>query len=99
MFHGWFQDGKFTTKTPCTLLQIEVCSAIYKQSASGRTFNEENSPLVVGHNVYILAYQLAQYKKELKAALDKATRQADAVGYYARNTAQIEVGVVCLCVC
>ncbi|XP_064398624.1 inositol 1,4,5-trisphosphate receptor type 2-like isoform X2 [Halichondria panicea] len=70
---------------------IDVCSAIYKQSSSGRTYNEENSPLVVGHNVYILAYQLAQYKKELKAALDKATSKGEAIGYYARNTAQIEV--------
>ena len=50
---------------------------------------------MVGHNVYILAYQLAQYKKELKAALDKATSKGEAIGYYARNTAQIEVGVVC----
>ncbi len=49
---------------------------------------------MVGHNVYILAYQLAQYKKELKAALDKATSKGEAIGYYARNTAQIEVGVV-----
>ncbi len=46
---------------------------------------------MVGHNVYILAYQLSQYKKELKIALDKATRQEPAIRSYADNTAQIEV--------
>ncbi len=46
---------------------------------------------MVGHNVYILAYQLAPYKKELKTALDKATRQDPVIRSYAANTAQIEV--------
>lgn len=74
--------------------QIDVCSSIYntKSSSSGCTFDEDNSPSVVGHNVYILAYQLSQYKKELKIALDKATRQ-DPIRSYAANTAQIEVSI------
>ena len=46
---------------------------------------------MVGHNVYILAYQLSQYKRELKAVLDKATQKEDAIKFYSKNTAQIEV--------
>ena len=72
--------------------------------------NDPNSPIEVGHNIYILAFQLAHYKKELKEALDKARKQGDAIEYYAKRTAQIEVrrrggggvlvggGVECMCV-
>ena len=54
--------------------------------------NDPNSPIEVGHNIYILAFQLAHYKKELKEALDKARKHGDAIEYYAKRTAQIEVG-------
>ena len=75
------------------LLQIEVCEAIYRQSktSSSHVCDGENSPQVVGHNVYILAYQLSQYKRELKAVLDKATQKDGAIRYYSEKTAQIEV--------
>ena len=54
--------------------------------------DDEDSPLVVGHNIYILAYKLAEHKRELKDALDKAVGQGvKAVDYYHKNTAQIEV--------
>ena len=60
--------------------------------------DDEDSPLVVGHNIYILAYKLAEYKKELRDALDKAlspghTARA-AVEHYDKNTAQIEVSTL-----
>ena len=74
--------------------QIEVCQGIYNQGSRNTgdaEFDEENSPLVVGHNVYILAYQLSQHKRELKGALDKARKQEGAIRHYAENTAQIEV--------
>ena len=68
--------------------------------------NDPNSPIEVGHNIYILAFQLAHYKKELKEALDKARKHGDAIEYYAKRTAQIEVrgrggggGALCVCVC
>ena len=79
----------------CVLSQIEVCQGIYNQGSRNATdaeSDEENSPSVVGHNVYILAYQLSQHKKELKVALDKAGKQEGAIQHYAENTAQIEVG-------
>ncbi|KRT78522.1 ion channel, partial [Oryctes borbonicus] len=53
------------------------------------------SPRDVGHNIYILFYQLAQHNKELAAHLkpdsntDPKTLQA--LQYYASHTAQIEI--------
>ena len=32
--------------------------------------DDNNSPIVVGHNIYILAYKLADHKRELKDALE-----------------------------
>lgn len=76
--------------------QIEICRNIYCHKAHATAeADEENSPRVVGHNVYILAYQLSHHKKELKIALDKARKQEEAIRHYSQNTAQIEV---CACV-
>ena len=59
---------------------------------SNSDVDDDDSPLVVGHNIYILAYKLADHKRELKAALEKAMKQGNtAVQHYAKNTAQIEV--------
>ena len=57
----------------------------------------ENSPEEVGHNIYILAYQLAQHKEELKEALERAREEKDSIQYYAERTGQIEVRV-CTCI-
>ena len=57
--------------------------------------DDDDSPMVVGHNIYILAYKLADHKRELKNALEKAEKQGHkAVQHYAKNTAQIEVLLV-----
>ena len=45
----------------------------------------------VGHNIYILAYQLAQHKKELKHFWMETRHGDNAIQYYAQHTAQIEV--------
>ena len=59
---------------------------------SGGDVDDDDSPMVVGHNIYILAYKLADHKKELNDALEKAEKQGHkAVQHYAKNTAQIEV--------
>ena len=47
----------------------------------------------VGHNIYILAYQLAQHKKELKHFWMENRRGDNAIQYYAQHTAQIEVSL------
>ena len=73
----------------CT--QVEICQSIYRMGSLTDP-NDPNSPIEVGHNIYILAFQLAHYKKELKEALDKARKHGDAIEYYAKRTAQIEVG-------
>ena len=54
---------------------------------------DEASPLQVGHNIYILAYKLSEHKRELKEAIEHASKE-DAVLHYADNTAQIEVGIL-----
>ncbi|XP_039693871.1 inositol 1,4,5-trisphosphate-gated calcium channel ITPR1 isoform X1 [Pteropus medius] len=51
------------------------------------------SPRNVGHNIYILAHQLARHNKELQSML-KPGGQVDgdaALGFYAKHTAQIEI--------
>ncbi|XP_066529146.1 inositol 1,4,5-trisphosphate-gated calcium channel ITPR1 isoform X3 [Hoplias malabaricus] len=52
------------------------------------------SPRNVGHNIYILAHQLARHNKELQAMLKAAGSYGEgdeALEYYAKHTAQIEI--------
>ncbi|XP_048873418.1 inositol 1,4,5-trisphosphate receptor type 1 isoform X9 [Brienomyrus brachyistius] len=62
--------------------------------------NEENaddhaaSPRNVGHNIYILAHQLARHNRELQAMLKPGGPGGDgdeALEFYAKHTAQIEI--------
>ena len=62
---------------------------------------DEATPHEVGHNIYILAYQLSEHNKELAHLLcrgfsNEASRISDpALDYYSKRTAQIEVGSGC----
>uniref|UniRef100_A0A4W5LMF7 Inositol 1,4,5-trisphosphate receptor n=1 Tax=Hucho hucho TaxID=62062 RepID=A0A4W5LMF7_9TELE len=49
------------------------------------------SPRNVGHNIYILAHQLARHNKELQAMLKTYGEGDDALEFYAKHTAQIEI--------
>ncbi|CDQ61666.1 unnamed protein product [Oncorhynchus mykiss] len=49
------------------------------------------SPRNVGHNIYILAHQLARHNKELQAMLKIYGEGDDALEFYAKHTAQIEI--------
>ncbi|XP_046882482.1 inositol 1,4,5-trisphosphate receptor type 1-like isoform X8 [Hypomesus transpacificus] len=50
------------------------------------------SPRNVGHNIYILAHQLARHNKELQVMLKPGSSEGDeALEYYAKHTAQIEI--------
>uniref|UniRef100_A0A4W3IX07 Inositol 1,4,5-trisphosphate receptor n=1 Tax=Callorhinchus milii TaxID=7868 RepID=A0A4W3IX07_CALMI len=52
------------------------------------------SPRNVGHNIYILAHQLARHNKELQQMLKPGTQMGEgdeALEYYAKHTAQIEI--------
>lgn len=69
---------------------MEVCQSIYL-SRSPANSGEENSPREVGHNIYILAYQLAHLRPELKSALERADKPGEAISEYRHRTAQIEV--------
>ena len=71
--------------------QVEICQSIYHMGSLTDP-NDENSPIEVGHNIYILAVQLAHHKKELKEALERsAHKTGDPIQYYSSRTAQIEV--------
>ncbi|KAJ7999043.1 hypothetical protein DPEC_G00211300 [Dallia pectoralis] len=49
------------------------------------------SPKNVGHNIYILAHQLARHNKELQAMLKTYGEGDEALEFYAKHTAQIEI--------
>ena len=80
----------------CIHVQLDVCHAMYSEGEGKESdVDDDDSPMVVGHNIYILAYKLADHKRELKDALEKAEKQGHkAVQHYAKNTAQIEVLLV-----
>lgn len=72
---------------------LEICRSIYRMG-SPTDLGQEDSPMEVGHNIYILAYQLGQHKKELEQALEKvekANRTSDPIFQYSRSTAHIEI--------
>jgi len=80
-------------------LLVDVCKAAFKQEDIDTAADSDVSPRDVGHNIYILAYQLSKHNKELAAALKveeghetESKHQIDrAVEYYSRRTAQIEI--------
>lgn len=53
----------------------------------------DGSPRAVGHNIYILAHQLAKHNRDLAQALrpDQSLGGTEALQYYKKHTAQIEV--------
>lgn len=53
----------------------------------------DGSPRTVGHNIYILAHQLARHNKELAESLrpDNSLTGTEALLYYQKHTAQIEI--------
>lgn len=70
------------------IFQVEVAKNAFHQADTVEG-SEENSPKEVGHNIYILAHQLAQHNLELAELLKQNTDEA--MMYYAKHTAQIEV--------
>ncbi|KAF6312959.1 inositol 1,4,5-trisphosphate receptor type 1 [Rhinolophus ferrumequinum] len=77
---------------------VEVIKKAYMQGEVGFEDGENGeegaaSPRNVGHNIYILAHQLARHNKELQSML-KPGGQAEgdaALEFYAKHTAQIEI--------
>nr|XP_039253543.1 inositol 1,4,5-trisphosphate receptor type 1-like isoform X2 [Styela clava] len=53
----------------------------------------DGSPRAVGHNIYILAHQLARHNKQLAEALrpESTPSGTEALRYYQEHTAQIEI--------
>ncbi|XP_056292934.1 inositol 1,4,5-trisphosphate receptor type 1 isoform X2 [Pseudoliparis swirei] len=64
------------------------------QEGEGDKEAHSASPLNVGHNIYILAHQLARHNKELQAMLKPGGTYGEgdeALEFYAKHTAQIEI--------
>ncbi|KAK7916382.1 hypothetical protein WMY93_012143 [Mugilogobius chulae] len=82
---------------------VEVIKKAYMQGEievedppEGEDAEEEHSasPRNVGHNIYILAHQLARHNKELQAMLKPGGTYGEgdeALEFYAKHTAQIEI--------
>ncbi|XP_047662988.1 inositol 1,4,5-trisphosphate receptor type 1 isoform X4 [Tachysurus fulvidraco] len=82
---------------------VEVIKKAYMQGEVEVEHSEEDgegeeehaaSPRNVGHNIYILAHQLARHNKELQAMLKSGGTYGEgdeALEYYAKHTAQIEI--------
>uniref|UniRef100_A0A673WBI2 Inositol 1,4,5-trisphosphate receptor n=1 Tax=Salmo trutta TaxID=8032 RepID=A0A673WBI2_SALTR len=83
---------------------VDVMKEAYAQGleseAEENTIGDQIKPKDVGHNIYILAHQLARHSKFLQQSLrppaaglllNDDTEADDALGYYANHTAQIEI--------
>ncbi|CAF5036908.1 unnamed protein product, partial [Rotaria magnacalcarata] len=53
--------------------------------------SSDNVAQSVGHNIYILAYQLARHNRELEGLMQKRTLHDEALSYYHKHTAEIEI--------
>ncbi|CAH1782943.1 unnamed protein product [Owenia fusiformis] len=82
---------------------VDVCKqAFYQDNSDEAEIDDEDeedeeegaSPKDVGHNIYILAHQLAQHNQDLAELLKPGNGDAtgdQALEYYAKHTAQIEI--------
>ncbi|CAF3434899.1 unnamed protein product [Rotaria sp. Silwood1] len=53
--------------------------------------NVNNVAQTVGHNMYILTYQLARHNRELESLMKQRTLNDEALSYYHKHTAEIEI--------
>ncbi|KAF0041275.1 hypothetical protein F2P81_007173 [Scophthalmus maximus] len=88
-------------------LKVDVMKEAYTQGLEseedGDSVGDQIKPRDVGHNIYILAHQLARHSKILQQSLrpgsgwaqasgvDPDSEKDDALHYYANHTAQIEI--------
>lgn len=77
---------------------VDVIKEAYAQARESEIDQEtldQIRPKDVGHNIYILAHQLARHKKDLQQNLkpgpDPNIEGEDALTYFANHTAQIEI--------
>uniref|UniRef100_A0A8C4QFE0 Inositol 1,4,5-trisphosphate receptor n=1 Tax=Eptatretus burgeri TaxID=7764 RepID=A0A8C4QFE0_EPTBU len=73
---------------------VELIKRAYEQGEERVAGGDEQgvSPHDVGHNIYILAHQLAKHNKELQQILKPTVGAEDeALEYYTSHTAQIEI--------
>ncbi|XP_007250632.3 inositol 1,4,5-trisphosphate receptor type 2 [Astyanax mexicanus] len=76
---------------------VDVIKEAFAQGVEGEVdleaIGDEITPKDVGHNIYILAHQLARHRKQLQQSLKPCpdSDTEDSLGYYAKHTAQIEI--------
>ncbi|XP_045712698.1 inositol 1,4,5-trisphosphate receptor type 1 isoform X3 [Phyllostomus hastatus] len=73
--------------------EVEVEDSESDEEDGGNGEDGAASPRNVGHNIYILAHQLARHNKELQSMLKPGgqTEGDEALEFYAKHTAQIEI--------
>uniref|UniRef100_H2MBM2 Inositol 1,4,5-trisphosphate receptor n=1 Tax=Oryzias latipes TaxID=8090 RepID=H2MBM2_ORYLA len=81
---------------PKELVRLMSLASSHGEPQEGEDGEEEHSasPRNVGHNIYILAHQLARHNKELQAMLKPGGTYGEgdeALEFYAKHTAQIEI--------
>uniref|UniRef100_A0A7N6BBH0 Inositol 1,4,5-trisphosphate receptor n=1 Tax=Anabas testudineus TaxID=64144 RepID=A0A7N6BBH0_ANATE len=102
------QDSENAEKILCKMRPTELVDVMKEAYAQGLDGEEDEDgvgdqikPRDVGHNIYILAHQLARHNKILQQSLrpgsglgsgmDPDSEKDDALHYYANHTAQIEI--------
>uniref|UniRef100_A0AAX7UDT1 Inositol 1,4,5-trisphosphate receptor n=1 Tax=Astatotilapia calliptera TaxID=8154 RepID=A0AAX7UDT1_ASTCA len=70
---------------------VEVIKKAYNQESECEDVEVEVSPREVGHNIYILAQQLARHNKMLKSSAPAPVVEQDPLEYYEQLTSQIEI--------
>ncbi|CAF1295313.1 unnamed protein product [Adineta steineri] len=68
--------------------EAENDEAVHDEDANE---NSDNVAQTVGHNMYILAYQLARHNRELEILMKHRTLNDEALSYYHKHTAEIEI--------
>ncbi|MED6283466.1 Inositol 1,4,5-trisphosphate receptor type 1 [Characodon lateralis] len=74
--------------------EVEFVDIQEEEDARDEEEHDAASPRNVGHNIYILAHQLARHNKELSIMLKPGGASGDgdeALEFYAKHTAQIEI--------
>ncbi|CAF1170496.1 unnamed protein product [Adineta ricciae] len=68
--------------------EVENLEETHEEEAND---NPDNVAQTVGHNMYILAYQLSRHNRELEALMKIRTLNDEALSYYHKHTAEIEI--------
>ena len=58
-------------------MQIEICRKLYRSGSKQDDEDDEDSPVTVGHNIYILAHQVRERERERQRERDRQTEREE----------------------